>query len=1382
MTLTVSQALAINEDDALAGAGGLVKAGNGLLVLGGANTNFAGTFDITGGTLGFIPGGSLSAQTAVSVVTGIFDLNNTDQTIGSLAGGGSVQLGTGGLTTGALNTSTAFTGVMDGTGSLTKLGTGTMTLGGANTYTGPTTVAAGTLQFVSGGSLSGQTAVNVLSGATFDLNGTTQTIGSLEGGGNVVLGNGALTAGGNNTSTLFAGLISGTGSFAKVGTGTMTLNGAHAYTGATTVAEGTLRFDPGGSLSGATPVSVLSGATLDLNNTTQIVGSLAGAGSVVMGAGSLTAGGNNTSTLYSGTMSGPGSFVKTGTGTMTLGGANSYTGATIVAAGTLRFDLGGSLSGATPVSVLSGATLDLNNTTQTIASLAGGGNVLMGAGPLTVGTDNTSTTFSGVLSGSGGFNKVGAGILTFGGVNTFIGPTTISAGTLRFDPGGSLSNTNAVSVASGAVFDLAGTTQVIGSLSGGGSVLLGTGLLVAGGVNTSTIFSGAISGPGSFAKAGTGTMTLTGNNTYTGLTAIAQGRLQLAGGSLSNLTTVAVASGATWDLNGAVQAVEGLAGTGEVWLGGGTLTVGGNGTSSAFGGALSGQGSLVKAGSGMLALTGINSYTGGTFLQGGTLLVGSDASLGASDSGVFFDGGTLLLGGNLTSNRHLTLNSDGGIDTNGFQVRWDGLVSGPGTLTKAGSGVLALTSDNSYTGGTRIMQGTLVGTSTSLRGDIFNEALLNFDQSVDGQYSGTISGTGALLKSGGGQLTLTGANSYTGGTAITGGTLAGTSASLRGDILNDARLIFDQGADGTFLGTLFGTGTTIKTGVGSLSLTGANPFSGSTLVSQGTLALDGVMGGNVNVAPGATFVGSGAILGSMNLSGRLQVPAGDATLFSTSHASADLSGHTPAQESFGPGLIIGGALTTNPGSVIQLNLSPGSTLPIGVEGGTFLNNTNFELGFSDVAGRSTTYTALTALGGLNANGLTATSLNPDLVPILTDTGTSIVVTLLNFNVPLAGAATSSNTASVGGALDAIKHGATGDLGQVVRELTALDDPGLNLALESLGGQIHASQQWMAIVDSETFTDMVRQEITLRDHAYDDELANPAYAPRAQQMRWWAQLAGERATFNGAGLRRAVANLGGVGGGFDLKRSDRWLFGLGGSYSAAGLSLDGLGGGSDLKAPRAFAYSGVRLGRVRLHAGGSSARTSYETDRRITFAATVPAPGGGTVMLEEGIDRDATSEQVGWAHDAWSEYQDSIKIKTWTLDSKVGWRHVRFTRESWVERGAGAIALEAPEQTLKLTEADGTVHFFKRTGGIRPRLLFTYKRELFEEGSDVALQFVDQPEGRFSTSGLPTGKNTITALGGLTFMTESGLEYAIRYEVRHATGELRQKFAFRVRFR
>jgi fibronectin-binding autotransporter adhesin len=1228
-------------------------------------------------------------------------------------------------------------------------------------------------------------ATNVTGGATGGIGGATP--GQAQGRLAFVMGATGGVGGGNLTLGISAGAVTisdddalaGAGTLVKVGNGTLVLGGANAnFAGAFDVAGGTLRFDPTGSLSAQTAVSV-TGGTLDLNDTTQTIGSLSGAGAVQLGSGTLTTGGLNTSTVFGGTISGSGAVTKLGTGTMTLGGVNTYTGPTTVAAGALAFAVGGSLSGQTAVDVLGGATLDLGGTTQSIGSLAGAGNVVLGAGALSTGGNNASTTFAGVVSGSGSFNKVGAGTLTLTGVNTFTGPTTIGEGTLRLT--GGLSGTTAVSVAAGATFDIAGTTQVIGALGGGGSVLLGNGLLVAGGSSASTLFSGTMSGAGSFVKAGIGTMTLAGANTYTGLTAIAQGRLQLAGGSLSNLTTVAIAGGATWDLNGAAQAIEGLVGDGDLWLGGGALTVGSNGASSAFAGAVSGQGSLIKAGSGMFQLTGANAYTGGTFLRGGTLLIGSDANLGASASGLFFEGGTLLAGGDVSSVRDVRLNGDGSIDTNGFQVQWGGLVSGPGTLIKSGPGALALTNNNSYTGGTRILQGTLIGTSAAVQGDVFNDALLHFDQTFDGIYAGTISGSGALLKSGAGQLTLAGVNTYTGGTAIMAGALAGTIRNLRGDIQNDARLVFDQAFDGTFDGTLFGRGTMIKSGAGRLDLAGAHPFSGSTVVSQGTLGLDGILGGHLTVASGAAFVGSGTIVGDVNLSGRLEVSsAGDSALLDTSHTRR--SGHSPSAEHTGASLMIGGALTGMPGSVIRLNLSPESGAPLGVAGGTMLSNTNFEVTFGEVSGRSTTYTALTSLGGLRATDLTASSVDPSVVPVLTADGSSVLVTLLNLAVPLAATGTTPNTASVGRAVDGIKHDATGDLGRVVRELIALDDDGLDLALESLAGQVHASQQWIAVLDSEAFTDMIRQEITLREHAYEEEIANPTFAARAQQLRWWAQVAGERASFDGVGFRGAVANLGGVGGGVDVKRTSRWVFGLGASFSAAGLSLDGLGGNSDLTAPRAFAYSGVKLGRFRLNAGGSTARTSYQTSREIAFAATVPTATGGVALLDEGIDREATSEQQGWASDAWSEWQDSIKIKTWTLDSKVGWRHVRITRESWVETGAGAISLEAPAQTLKLSEADAGVHLFKRTGGIRPRALFHYKRELFEDGADVAMQFVDQPEGRFTTSGLPTGRDTVTALGGLTFITQSGLEYAIRYEVRHATGELRQKVAFRVRFR
>ena len=118
-----------------------------------------------------------------------------------MSGAGVVSLGTGTLITGGNNTSTIYSGVMSGTGGLTKAGTGIFTLSGANTYTGATAINAGTLRVAGGAAIADTSAVTLanVAGAILDLNGTNETIGSLAGGGaaggNVTLGSGTLTAG-----------------------------------------------------------------------------------------------------------------------------------------------------------------------------------------------------------------------------------------------------------------------------------------------------------------------------------------------------------------------------------------------------------------------------------------------------------------------------------------------------------------------------------------------------------------------------------------------------------------------------------------------------------------------------------------------------------------------------------------------------------------------------------------------------------------------------------------------------------------------------------------------------------------------------------------------------------------------------------------------------------------------------------------------------------------------------------------------------------------------------------------------------------------------------------------------------------------------------------
>ena len=158
------------------------------------------------------------------------------------------------------------------------------------------------------------------------------------------------------------------------------------------------------------------------------------------------------------------SITKTGTGNLTLSGANTYTGNTDIQAGSISAGAPNTLPITTAVTVAASAALNMNNYSQSIGSLAGSGAVTLGSGLLTTGNDNTSTTFSGVLSGTGGLTKVGGGIFELSGVNSYTGDTNVNAGTLRL-----LSDiTSNVSIASSA--SLQGGPVITGNVTNAGNI------------------------------------------------------------------------------------------------------------------------------------------------------------------------------------------------------------------------------------------------------------------------------------------------------------------------------------------------------------------------------------------------------------------------------------------------------------------------------------------------------------------------------------------------------------------------------------------------------------------------------------------------------------------------------------------------------------------------------------------------------------------------------------------------------------------------------------------------------------------------------------------------------------------------------------------------
>jgi outer membrane autotransporter protein len=313
-----------------------------------------------------------------------------------------------------------------------------------------------------------------------------------------------------------------------------------------------------------------------------------------------------------------------------------------------------------------------------------------------------------------------------------------------------------------------------------------------------------------------------------------------------------VGSGGIFDISSNTSggvSVGSIEGEGTFNLGNGRqLLVGSNNLSTTVDGVVSGPGSsLVKTGTGTLTLGGSNSFSGGAAVIGGTLAVSRDDNLGDVAGSIGLDGGTLRTTASFATNRGLGLGGGGGslqVD-DGTTLTWAGNINGGGSLTKAGNGTLTLDGANTYSGGTTVSAGALVGTTTSLQGNIVNNATTIFQQAGSGLYAGTISGSGNVeVDAPGSIVAFTGDSSYTGTTTVRDTTFLqignqGTTGSLgSGTIfLSNSHIAFARTDDIVVANTITGTGGVILAASGTVTLTGTNTFTGGMdLGGGGTVA------------------------------------------------------------------------------------------------------------------------------------------------------------------------------------------------------------------------------------------------------------------------------------------------------------------------------------------------------------------------------------------------------------------------------------------------------------------------------------------------------------------------------------------------------------------
>lgn len=383
----------------------------------------------------------------------------------------------------------------------------------------------------------------------------------------------------------------------STGGGVVVLTGANTHSGGTTVLAGATLQIPDAAALGTGTLSLIGtptlAATLGVTGNTTITNNVTVSGDPIIDVAS------GVTTTISGVISddpaGPGDVVKTGDGTLVLSGANTYSGGTIVRTGTLQAGAINTLPVGQSVAVETNGTLDLAGYDQSISTLSGDGAATLGSANLEL--SNASSTFAGVISGSGAVNVTG-GTEVLTGNNTYTGGTTIGSGaTLALGSGGTS-----------------------GTIAGN---VVDNGALVVNRSDALTL-GGNISGQGSLGKTGTGTLTLTGTNTYAGGTTV-------SGGTLKGNTTSL--QGAITD-NAAVEFAQTTNGT--------------------YAGAMTGTGSLTKSGTGTLTLTGSSSIAGATTISAGKLAL--QGRLGTSTATV---GSTATLGGTGTLAGNLVVNSGG---------------------------------------------------------------------------------------------------------------------------------------------------------------------------------------------------------------------------------------------------------------------------------------------------------------------------------------------------------------------------------------------------------------------------------------------------------------------------------------------------------------------------------------------------------------------------------------------------------------------------------------------------------------------------------------------------------------------------------------------------
>ncbi|MGH6763716.1 MAG: autotransporter-associated beta strand repeat-containing protein [Phyllobacterium sp.] len=1077
------------------------------------------------------------------------------------------------------------------------------------------------------------------SGAWLDITNLSSggiAIGSLSGDGSVSLGDKALTLGGLGKNDTIGGGINGTGSLTKIGTGTLTLSHTNSYTGDTVISGGTLvvngsiaksatRVEDGGTLGGSGTlggVTVADGGTIAPGNS---IGTMTVNGDLSLSAGSFLDYELGSSGVKHNPAAGNSDRIAV-TGDLMLDGTLNVSQSGNPADGTAGF-------GYYRLMTYDGALIDGGLEVNPTISLdqAAGYEIQTGGGHvdlyIAVLGDDRLQHWQG---GNGIWDASNPQWLNQGGELPVIWAGNHAV--FKDDPGGF----------AGGTITVEGTQDFKGlQFVDEGYRLAGNGALVteAGGSEIRVLADSAeiateISGAGGIVKTEAGTLILSGDNSYQGGTTIAGGTLQVAADA-----NLGAASGGLTINGGTFRNTAIFATARNVTLneGGGAFQTDANLTVS---GVISGSGHLVKTGSGRLTLSGTNTYAGGTVINQGdvhamvtdalgtgqvnvnraSLSFGNSASAenlriiniqssidfyddsSAGSASIANDGGGTSFNGNSTAGNATIVNNYG--SPLGF---YGNASAGSATITNhiggstyfAGSSTADTASITNNAGGkVRISELTADGIAIgSLSGDgrvILGSKRLTLgglgkNDAIGGVIEDGPDGSGgSLAKIGNGVLTLTGDNSYTGGTTVASGTLQIGNNGLRGSITGDVEiaaagtLAFNRSDDFSFDDRFNGVGAIEKRGAGVLALTGdSHDFAGTTTVQAGALAVNGMLGGVIDVRSGARLQGTG-------------------TVGTTSVAD----GGTIAPGNSIGRLSVDGDITFDAGSIYQLEIEPrGASDLIDVTGTAAIHGgSRFDLNPPAFYVPGTRYTILTAAGGVSGSYDALDEGAPFVDLVLDYDPNNVYLDVVRNDVRFCDVVQTENGCSTGTGIDPD--------GPIDGPLSGVPDADTaRSALHLLSGEIYASVKGALLDDSRfvreaalertrtAFEGVAARPMPVLGYGENGFVSTAADAPFAVWTRGFGSWGEWDSDGNAADLERST---GGVFVGADALVFDSWRLGLLAGYSHTSFDVDDLASSGSSENYHLGLFTGTQWGDLGFRSGLAYSWHNIETNRMVAF--------------------------------------------------------------------------------------------------------------------------------------------------------------------------------------